>query len=109
MMPIRHPDEAYWGCDDQHTNRSKQSSSPFAPAAEVEVAVYAVGERVCHDLYGLGTVTAIDPYAVTVDFGGSAGADQAALRQARAPLTEQCEPRLLWSYLSVPRLLGLVG
>lgn len=54
----------------QHTNRSKKSSSPFAPAAEVEVAVYEVGERVCHDLYGLGTVTAVDPYAVTVDFAG---------------------------------------
>ena len=31
--------------------------------------VFEVGDRVCHDLYGLGVVTALDTHAVTVDFG----------------------------------------
>ena len=34
-----------------------------------EVAVFETGERGCHDLYGLGTVSAVDTWAVTVDFG----------------------------------------
>lgn len=45
------------------------SSSPFAPPVEQVVEVFEVGDRVCHDLYGLGSVTAIDSHAVTVDFG----------------------------------------
>jgi hypothetical protein len=35
----------------------------------VVVETYAVDDRVCHDVYGLGKVTAIDSHAVTVDFG----------------------------------------
>ncbi len=45
------------------------SSSPFAPPVEAEVEVFEVGDRVCHDLYGLGTVTHLDSHAATVDFG----------------------------------------
>ena len=44
-------------------------SSPFAPAPEVVVETYDVGDRVCHDGYGLGKVAAVDTHAVTVDFG----------------------------------------
>lgn len=56
-----------------HGSRPRHlSSSPFAPAREVVVEVFEVGERVCHDLYGLGTVSAVDSYAVTVDFAGQA-------------------------------------
>ena len=53
-----------------HGSRPRHlSSSPFAPAAEAVVEVFEVGDRVCHDLYGLGTVTHLDSHAVTVDFG----------------------------------------
>ena len=31
-------------------------TSPFAPAPEVVVETYDVGNRVCHDVYGLGTL-----------------------------------------------------
>ncbi|MDZ5660656.1 hypothetical protein SFC79_02670 [Nocardioides sp. S-58] len=47
-------------------------SSPFAPAPEVVVENYDIGDRVSHDLYGLGTVTKVDSHAVTVDFGSQA-------------------------------------
>ena len=30
--------------------------------------VYAVGDDVCHDLYGLGRVVAVEGHAVSVDF-----------------------------------------
>jgi hypothetical protein len=53
-----------------HGSRPRHlSSSPFAAATEAVVEVFEVGERVCHDLYGLGVVTAVDTFAVTVDFG----------------------------------------
>ena len=70
-MQASHPYGAHNGpvMTPSHTNRSKQSSSPFAPAPVAEVAVFETGERVCHDLYGLGTVSAVDTWAVTVDFG----------------------------------------
>lgn len=45
------------------------SSSPFKPAAEPVVEVFEVGDRVTHDLYGLGQVTHVDSQAVTADFG----------------------------------------
>ena len=45
------------------------SSSPFKPAVEPVVEVFEVGNRVTHDLYGLGQVTHVDSRAVTVDFG----------------------------------------
>ena len=53
-----------------HGSRPKHlSSSPFAPATEAVVEVFEIGDRVCHDLYGLGSVSAVDSHAVTVDFG----------------------------------------
>ena len=45
------------------------SSSPFAPKVEPTVDVFAVDDRITHDLYGLGRVTKIDSHGVTVDFG----------------------------------------
>jgi hypothetical protein len=58
------------------TSRGSQSkrlsSSPFKPAAEPVVEVFEVGNRVTHDLYGLGQVTHVDSQAVTVDFGAKA-------------------------------------
>ncbi|WP_210649182.1 hypothetical protein [Nocardioides sp. SYSU D00065] len=44
-------------------------SSPFAPAPEVVVETFEVGDRVSHDLYGLGKVVKVDSHAATVDFG----------------------------------------
>ena len=44
------------------------SSSPFKPPVQPEVEVFEVGDRVTHDLYGLGQVSHVDSHAVTVDF-----------------------------------------
>ncbi len=53
-----------------HGNRPKHlPSSPFAPAPEAVVEVFEVGDRVSHDLYGLGKVVKVDSHAATVDFG----------------------------------------
>lgn len=53
------------------SSRRHLSSSPFAPPAEVDHPTYAVGDRVCHDTYGLGRVISVEgPVAVSVDFGG---------------------------------------
>jgi len=50
--------------------RRHLSSSPFAPPVEIEHPTYAVGERVCHDTYGLGRVTNVEgQIAVSIDFG----------------------------------------
>ena len=50
--------------------RRHLSSSPFAPPVEEEVVVYAVGERVTHDTYGLGRIIGLENgIAVSVDFG----------------------------------------
>jgi hypothetical protein len=53
------------------TSRRHLASSPFAPPADVEHPTYSVGERVCHDTYGLGRVTSVEStVAVSIDFGG---------------------------------------
>lgn len=44
-------------------------SSPFKPAAEPVVEVFEVGDRVTHDIHGLGQVSHVDSQAVIVDFG----------------------------------------
>ena len=41
------------------------ASSPFKQAAEPVVEVFEVGDRVTHDIYGLGQVTHVDSAAVT--------------------------------------------
>lgn len=52
------------------SSRRHLSSSPFPPAPEVEHPTYVVGERVCHDTYGLGRVTNVEgTIAVSIDFG----------------------------------------
>jgi len=48
------------------------SSSPFKPPVQPVVEVFEVGDRVTHDLYGLGQVSHVDSHAVTVDFGSKA-------------------------------------
>jgi hypothetical protein len=35
----------------------------------VSVEQYACGDRVSHDVHGLGSVVAVDPHGVTVRFG----------------------------------------
>jgi hypothetical protein len=51
-------------------SRQHLSSSPFQPPAEVDHPTYAVGERVCHDTYGLGRVINVEgTSAVSIDFG----------------------------------------
>lgn len=45
------------------------ASSPFKPEVEVPVERYECGDRVSHDIYGLGSVTSVDALGVTVDFG----------------------------------------
>lgn len=60
--------------DDENTmtspSRRHLSSSPFPPPADVQHPTYAVGERVCHDTFGLGRVTAVEgTVAVSIDFG----------------------------------------
>lgn len=50
--------------------RDHLASSPFAPPAEVDHPTYSVGERVCHDTFGLGTVINVEStIAVSIDFG----------------------------------------
>lgn len=49
--------------------RRHLASSPFKPRPEQVVEIYEVGDRVSHDLHGLGRVVAVDPSGVTVDFG----------------------------------------
>ena len=50
------------------TNRRHLASSPFKPEVTPQVETYAVGDDVCHDLYGLGRVVAVEGHAVSVDF-----------------------------------------
>ena len=45
------------------------ASSPFQPKPEQVVEEYALGERVCHQRYGLGRVVGAEGAAITVDFG----------------------------------------
>lgn len=45
------------------------ASSPFKPKPEAVIEEFAVGDRVTHDLHGLGRVIHVETYAVTVDFG----------------------------------------
>lgn len=51
-------------------SRQHLSSSPFPPPVEVEHPAYAVGDRVCHDTFGLGRVIGVEgTVAVSIDFG----------------------------------------
>lgn len=49
-------------------SRRHLSSSPFAPAAEIEIERFECGDAVCHDSYGMGRVINREAEAVTVDF-----------------------------------------
>lgn len=49
--------------------RRHLTSSPFNAEPDREIEEYAVDDRVTHDKYGLGRVTAKEAGAVIVDFG----------------------------------------
>ncbi|MGI8523270.1 MAG: hypothetical protein ACR2K3_08165 [Nocardioides sp.] len=51
------------------SKRRHLASSPFPPAPEPIIEVYALGDLVSHDAYGVGRVVGMDAGAVTVDFG----------------------------------------
>ena len=48
--------------------RPDHPASPFQAHPEPVVEQYAVGDRVCHDSYGLGRVVGVDGRGATVDF-----------------------------------------
>lgn len=48
--------------------RPRHPSSPFLLNPEPVIEQFAVGDRVCHDSYGLGRVVSIDGTGATVDF-----------------------------------------
>jgi hypothetical protein len=51
-------------------SRRHLTSSPFPPPVEVDHPSYAIGERVCHDAFGLGRVVGLEgTTAVSIDFG----------------------------------------
>ena len=49
--------------------RKHLSGSPFKQAPEPTIDEFAVDDKVCHDLYGLGKIVNAEAHAVTVDFG----------------------------------------
>lgn len=51
--------------------RPRYANSPFAPRPEPEVELFATGDRVLHDAYGLGRVIGVDASGATVDFASS--------------------------------------
>lgn len=48
--------------------RRHLANSPFRPDPVPVIEQYAVGDRVCHDSYGVGHVIQTESHAVTVDF-----------------------------------------
>lgn len=51
-------------------SRRHLASSPFPAPAEVDHPTYSVGDRVCHDTFGLGRVINVEAsVAVSIDFG----------------------------------------
>jgi hypothetical protein len=53
------------------SDRRHLASSPFPPAPVIEHPTYVMGERVCHDTFGLGRVIGVEgTIAVSIDFGG---------------------------------------
>lgn len=49
--------------------RKHLASSPFKPDPEPTIEDYSVGDRVTHDLYGMGRIESVEAHAVTVNFG----------------------------------------
>lgn len=49
--------------------RKHLSGSPFKQAPEPTIDEFAMGDKVCHDLYGLGKIVSVEAHAVTCDFG----------------------------------------
>ena len=51
------------------SSRRHLPNSPFQPEPERVVEIFETGDRVSHDIHGLGSVVAVDSYGVSVDFG----------------------------------------
>lgn len=51
-----------------HRPPRRLASSPFQPEPEPIIERYALGDRVAHDVYGVGHVVQLEAGAVTVDF-----------------------------------------
>ena len=51
------------------SSRPHLPNSPFQPEPERVVEIFETGDRVSHDIHGLGSVVAVDSYGVSVDFG----------------------------------------
>ena len=51
------------------SSRRHLPNSPFQPEPERVVEIFETGDRVSHDIHGLGLVVGVDSYGVTVDFG----------------------------------------
>ncbi|MEO7422271.1 MAG: hypothetical protein ABIU87_07745 [Ornithinibacter sp.] len=51
--------------------RPRHASSPFEPHPEPIVEEFELGDRVCHDSYGLGRVVGVDAGGLTVDFSST--------------------------------------
>ena len=49
--------------------RKHLSGSPFKQAPEPTIEEFAMDDKVCHDLYGLGKIVSVEAHAVTCDFG----------------------------------------
>ena len=60
---------AYLSQMNSPAKRKHLSGSPFKQAPEPTIDEFAVGDKVCHDLYGLGKVLTVEAHAVTCDFG----------------------------------------
>ena len=59
-----------WSRMTQNSRPPHLSASPFAAPADVVHPTYSIGERVCHDTFGLGRVIGVEgTRAVSVDFG----------------------------------------
>ena len=54
----------------QPARRRHLPTSPFAAPVEPVIETFELGERVTHDLHGLGRIVGVEAEAVTVDFGG---------------------------------------
>ena len=48
--------------------RRHLAGSPFKPEPEPTIEIFAVDDRVSHDVYGMGRVIQVEAAAVTVDF-----------------------------------------
>ncbi len=58
--------------------RAKEATKKTVRDAELSAISFAVGDKVEHKKFGIGTVIAVTPSSVTVDFGGDIGSKKLA-------------------------------